>query len=77
MILRLIKKKENIKSISQKFVIKSDKRPNNKLILWFHAASVGEVNMAIPIIKAVINESSNIHCLVTTATLTSSKVFKI
>ena len=76
MIIRLIKKKENINSLSQKFVIKSDRRPNNKLILWFHAASVGEVNMAIPIIKAVINERSDVHCLVTTATLTSSKVFK-
>lgn len=76
MIFRLIKKKENIKSISQKFVIKSDKRPNNKLMIWFHAASVGEVNMVIPIIKAVINERSDVHCLITTATLTSSKVFK-
>lgn len=76
MIIRLIKNKENLASITQKFVLRSDKCPKNKLVIWFHAASVGEVNMAIPIIKTIIDERADVHCLITTITLTSAKIFK-
>ena len=76
MIIRLIKNKENLASITQKFVLRSDKCPKNKLVIWFHAASVGEVNMATPIIKTIIDERADVHCLITTITLTSAKIFK-
>ncbi|MFQ3307193.1 MAG: 3-deoxy-D-manno-octulosonic-acid transferase [Candidatus Midichloriaceae bacterium] len=74
MLFRIGRGKENTKSFLQKLTIKQGERPNKKVI-WFHAASVGEVNVLIPIIKKVIEKQDNIHCVVTTATITSSIIF--
>lgn len=78
MIIRLFQKKETVQSLSQKFMILSENRyvHQNKHVVWFHAASIGEVNMVIPIIKIIINQRNDIHCLVTTTTLTSAQIFK-
>ena len=75
MLFRLYKKKENITSVLHKFTIRQDKLPN-KDIIWFHAASVGEVNIVIPLVKKIVNERADLHCLVTTVTQTSAKIFK-
>lgn len=46
-------------------------RPNGKLF-WVHAASVGEAQSALVLIRAVLNAYPHVHCLVTTGTVTSA-----
>jgi 3-deoxy-D-manno-octulosonic-acid transferase len=75
MLIRLIKKAESVLSILQKLTIQQENRPD-KHVIWFHAASVGEVNIAIPLVKKILSERSDVHCLVTTITQTSAKIFK-
>ena len=45
-LIRLFKKKEDIKRFKEKYCIFSKKRKNGKL-LWFHGASVGELQSII------------------------------
>ena len=45
-------------------------KENGKKVLWFHAASIGEVQSIFPIIDS-INEKKNIEFLITTVTLSS------
>ena len=47
-------------------------RQENSFLIWFHAASIGELKSIIPIIKELNNK--NIEFLITTVTLSSSKV---
>ena len=49
-IYRLIKKKEDIKRFKEKFCFFSEKNNNGKLI-WFHGASVGELQSIVPILE--------------------------
>ena len=49
-LIRLIKKKEDIKRFKEKFSFFSKKRRRGKLI-WFHADSVGELLSIISLIK--------------------------
>jgi len=51
------------------------KRKNGKLV-WIHAASVGELQSIIPIIYEIEKNKKLKTILVTTSTLSSSKVFK-
>ena len=76
--LRKLKKKEHPEKYKEKLFINHFKinRNENKKLLWFHAASVGEVNSIIPIIKELNNENSNLDFLITTVTLSSSIVIK-
>lgn len=76
MLIRFIRKRETIISLSQKLTIKFANYPKNKQIIWFHAASVGETNMAIALIKIILDKRSDVHILMTTVTLTSAKIFK-
>ena len=48
--LRLIKKKEHKKRFKEKLCFFSKNRGNGKL-LWFHGASVGEIQSVIPLIE--------------------------
>ena len=50
LIIRFIKDKEDTKRFIEKFCFISKKRTNGNLI-WFHAASVGELMSIIPLIK--------------------------
>ena len=47
-------------------------RQKNKKLIWFHAASVGEVKSIFPLIDDLINNKNNIEVLITTVTLSSS-----
>ena len=51
------------------------KRNYKKKLIWFHAASIGEINSIIPLIKK-LNEKKNYEFLITTVTLSSSKLIK-
>ena len=73
--LRILKNKEDKKRYIEKFSFPSKKRRVGKLI-WFHGASVGELLSVIPIIKIYEKKKSINQILVTSSTLSSSKVFE-
>ena len=75
LIIRLIKNKEHYKRFIEKFCVITKKRVNGNLI-WFHAASVGELMSIIPLIQRLEKEKDIKSILVTTSTLSSSKIFK-
>jgi len=72
---RILKNKEDKKRYIEKFSIPSKKRARGKLI-WFHGASVGEILSVIPLIKNYEKKKSVSQILVTSSTLSSSKVFQ-
>ena len=72
---RINKNKEDPKRYKEKFAITSKKRSKGKLI-WFHGASVGELLSIIPIIKNYEKNKNIDQILITSSTLSSSKVLK-
>ena len=74
-IYRIFKNKEDKKRFIEKFGFSSKKRKKGKLI-WFHGASVGEILSVIPLIKNYEKEKSIKQILVTSSTLSSSKILK-
>ena len=72
-VFRIFKNKEHRSRFKEKFCISSKERKNGKLI-WFHGSSVGEILSAIPIIKRYDNDKSINRILVTSSTLSSSKI---
>ena len=75
LIYRLIKNKEDNKRFIEKFSFPTKKRIKGKLI-WFHGASVGELLSVIPLIKHYDKKKSIDQILITSSTLSSSKVFR-
>jgi 3-deoxy-D-manno-octulosonic-acid transferase len=73
-IFRILKKKEDIKRFKEKFSITNLKRPKGNLI-WFHACSVGELKSIVPLIINFEKNKNVNNILITTSTLSSSKVF--
>ena len=74
-LFRLYKKKENFRSYLQKLGLFFEKKKIGNLI-WFHGASVGEIMSIIPIIKNYEKNKSINQILVTSSTLSSSKILK-
>ena len=74
-IFRIYKNKEDKIRFKEKFSIPSKKRFKGKLI-WFHGASVGEILSVIPLIKNYEKDKSIKQILVTSSTLSSSKVLQ-
>ena len=72
-IFRIIKKKEDKIRFKEKFSIPSKKRSKGKII-WFHGASVGEILSVIPLIEYYEKDKSINQIIVTSTTLSSSKV---
>ena len=72
-IFRIFKNKEDKFRFKEKFCFISKQRGPGKLI-WFHGSSVGEILSAVPIIKKYDNDNSINKILVTTSTLSSSKI---
>ena len=73
-IYRIFKKKEDPKRFFEK-IGKFDKGSNNNLI-WFHGSSVGEILSVIPLIKHYEKDKSIDQILITSSTLSSSKILK-
>ena len=74
-IYRIFKKKEDIERFKEKFSLSTKKRIKGNLI-WFHGASVGEIMSIIPLIKNYEKNKSIHQILVTSSTLSSSKILK-
>ena len=74
--IRLIKKKEDHIRFKEKIGFFNKKKKVGKLI-WFHGASVGELQSIIPLIEKLEKNKSIRQILVTSNTLSSSKVLKI
>ncbi len=70
---RIIKNKEDKFRFKEKFCFFSKKRGNGKLI-WFHGSSVGEILSIIPLREKLEKINKIDKILVTSSTLSSSKV---
>ena len=57
----------------ERYGIASSPRPPGFLV-WFHAASVGEANAALPVIETIAAERPELRMLLTTATVTSARL---
>ena len=71
---RILKGKEDIKRVGEKFCIYSHKK--TKKNIWIHAASVGELMSIIPIIKKLEKNKKIKNILLSTSTTSSAKIFK-
>ena len=74
-LLRLIRKKEDPKRFLEKFCFFSEKRTDGK-VLWFHGASVGELQSIVPLLERLEKNKIIKQILVTSNTLSSSKIVK-
>ncbi len=70
---RILKGKEDTKRVGEKFCIYSQKKNNKKI--WIHAASVGELMSAVPLIKKLEKNKKIKNILVSTSTTSSAKIF--
>jgi 3-deoxy-D-manno-octulosonic-acid transferase len=57
----------------ERYGLASAPRPAG-FLAWFHAASVGEANAALPVIETIAAERPELRMLLTTATVTSAKL---
>ena len=73
LLVRFIKKKDNIHSITQRLGGDMPARPVGRLI-WMHAASVGESMVAITLVRELSKRHSNTNYLITTGTLSSAEI---
>ena len=75
---RLIIKKEDSLRFKEKIYpsyFNSD-RDNKKKLIWFHAASIGEVLSVLPIIEEINNINKDVEFLITTVTLSAANLLK-
>ena len=73
-ILRILKKKEHSTRFLEKFGFFNKKKKTGKLI-WFHGSSVGEILSVMPLIENLEKKKNIKQILLTSNTLSSSKVF--
>ena len=75
LIIRLIKNKEDPSRFREKFGFFSKNKKYGKLI-WFHGASVGEIQSVIPLIERFEKNKSVSQILITSNTVSSSNIIK-
>jgi len=73
--IRIYRKKEDENRYTEKLCIIKKKRTAGKLV-WFHAASVGELMSIIPILEKFEKIKEIKTILITTNTVSSSRIFK-
>jgi len=72
-IYRILKGKEDVKRVGEKFCIYSKKKSNKKV--WIHAASVGELMSIVPVIRKLEKNKKIKNILLSTSTTSSAKIF--
>ena len=72
-LVRLLKKKEDLIRFKEKLGFFSKNRSKGKLI-WFHGASVGEFQSIVPLLEKLEKSKKISQILITSNTLSSSKV---
>ena len=72
---RILKNKEHKTRYKEKFSISPKKRIKGNLI-WFHGASVGEIQSIIPLIENYEKDKTINQILITSSTLSSSKILE-
>ena len=75
LIFRLIKKKEDPKRFMEKLGIFTKKKGKGTLI-WFHGASVGEIQSVIPLVEKFEKNPKISQILITSNTVSSSSIIK-
>ena len=75
LLIRLLKKKEDIKRFKEKFCFFSKEKSNGQVV-WFHGASVGELQSVVPILEILEKNKKIKQVLVTSNTLSSAKVIQ-
>lgn len=73
--VRAMRGREENAHIHERFGIASLPRPSGKMI-WVHAASVGEMKSVIPLLQKLLADNADLHCLLTTATVTAAKLVR-
>ena len=73
---RIFLKKEDSKRYKEKIFSShfKVKRDHNRKLIWFHAASIGEFKSILPIIEKLNSSVEGNDFLITTSTLSSSKI---
>ena len=77
--LRIILKKEDPIRFKEKIFSShfNVKRNFSKKLIWFHASSIGELKSIIPIIKNLNTNQENLEFLITSITVSSSRIAKV
>jgi 3-deoxy-D-manno-octulosonic-acid transferase len=76
--IRVFLKKELVRRYKEKISIDhfNIKRDFKKKLIWFHVASIGELQSILPLINKITKTSQNIEVLVTTVTISSANLLK-
>ena len=76
--LRKLLNKEDKKRFKEKIFPScfSPQKNLKKKLIWFHAASIGEVQSIIPIIEKLIDDRKNLEILITTVTLSANNIIQ-
>ncbi len=67
--------KEDANRLQERFGHPSLSRPDGRLV-WIHAASVGESNAAMPLLRKLVETYPTLHVLITTGTVSSAELLK-
>jgi len=68
--------KEDNKRFKEKIFSSKLQENKNKKRIWFHAASIGEVQSILPLVKKINENNKDINIIITTITLTSGNLIK-